>query len=236
MAVFGLAACTTAPVPAPAPVAAPAPFPAVTLLRVQLGPHGLIPRDSANLYLYLLIGSHEADNAKVLAAFSAYLCEIRPDRPEVSENLRRSGTNIGLYIVPVTSATQYAGSDASQLMRVYDFDRANDLLVGLVRNSVMQRRDLTPTGIYLAGFDAPLPNTSTKQAVFEISHLSTPRDVRNWLVAEEESLELGEVTPTNGVTRVPPSLRMILQGFGENIQTFAHITTAANASETIPCR
>lgn len=50
---------------------------ATTLLRETQGPQELVS-NVASLYLYLLIGSHQADQAKVLAALTAYVCEVPP--------------------------------------------------------------------------------------------------------------------------------------------------------------
>jgi hypothetical protein len=238
-----LAACEAAPPPPPLAAPAPAPaasvLPAVTLLRQALGPSAA-PAPGATLYLYLLIGSHLADQAKVLAAFNAYLCEIPRSTPAATVAAKKYGKRLGLYLVPVATnaaaARDFAAGDAQALMQDYDYPRANQMLVQLAKDGVIHDSDVISTGIYLAGFSAPLPQPSTAHAIYEISRLPTAQDVRQWMVAEQQSIELGAVAPQPGVTRVPPTLGQVFASLGQVVAVFQHITTPANAAETIPCR
>ena len=143
---------------------------------------------------------------------------------------------LGIYIVPVTGrGRSYGPGDAAKLMMDYDYPRANEMLVQFVRNDLMSPQDLTPTGIYIAGFDVAFPEKPNAHAIFEISGLRTASDVRDWLIAQQQAIEIGNVTSTAGVTRVSPTFSSILEGLGETVVTFAHITSPAQAGTTIPC-
>jgi hypothetical protein len=229
-----LIGCPSAPAPTPPapPAPPPPPLPATSLVRQALGPSQR-PSVDAQLYLYLLIDSHQADVKKVVGAFNAYLCEVSP-RPEGP--LR---TRIGLYIVPVLTDAEasrgYAAGDAKRLSDEYDYRRAHQILLELVGNGTMRSRDLITTGIYLAALDRPIPERALNYAVFEISRLRTDRDVQNWLVAEQQTIELGQQRTSRTMTRIPPSPLMILEGLGETVAQFMKISGTALAG-TVPCR
>jgi hypothetical protein len=190
----------------------------------------------ASLYLYLLIDSHEADQAKVLAALTAYVCEVTPFQAGPQSSGVNRPHNVGLYIVPVTNADrQYGPGDAARLMTDYDYIRANEMLVQFAHNGLMREQDLTPTGIYLAGFNVAFPERPTAHAIYEISGLRTDTEVRDWMITQQQALEVGNVPSTEGVTHVPPSFSSIFAGLGVAIATVAHITTPAQV-ETIACR
>jgi hypothetical protein len=183
--------------------------------------------------LYLLIGSHQADAKKVLGAFNAYLCEVAqlPAGPE--------GNKIGFYTVPVLTDAEagrgYGSGEATRLRDEYDYSRAHQMLLALVKNGTMQSRDLITTGIYFAALDRPIPERALNYAVFEISRLRTDRDVQNWLVAEQQTIELGQQQTSRTTARIPPSPLMILEGLGETVAQFMKISTPAHA-ETVPCK
>ncbi len=187
----------------------------------------------AQLYLYLLINSHQADAKKVTGAFDAYLCEVsqRPKGP------LRNG--IGFYTVPVLTDAEasrgYEPGDAKLLSEEYDYRRAHQMLLELVKNGTMRSGDLITTGIYFAALDRPIPQQALNYAIFEISRLRTDRDVRNWLVAEQQSIELGQQQTSRTTTYVPPSPAMILEGLGETVAQFMRISGIAHA-ETVACK
>jgi hypothetical protein len=222
---------TLSPPPPPAPPAPPPPLPAVSLVRQALGPSQR-PPPNADLYLYLLIGSHRADVKKVLGAFNAYLCEV-PPRPEGP-----LAGKTGLYIVPVLTDADashgYARGEASRLSEQYDYNRAHQMLLELVQNNTMRPSDLIATGIYFAALDRAIPQQPLHYAIFEISRLRTDQDIQNWLVAEQQSIELGQQQSSRTPTDVPPSPLMILEGLGDIVAELVHISGTANAA-TIPC-
>jgi hypothetical protein len=99
----------------------------------------------------------------------------------------------------------------------------------------MRSRDLIATGIYFAAVDRPVPEQALNHAVFEISRLRTDRDVQDWLIAEQQSVELGQQQTSQNTTRIPPSPLMILEGLGETVAQFMKISGTAHA-ETVPCK
>jgi hypothetical protein len=201
-------------------------------MRQALGPNQM-PQMNAQLYLYLLVGSHQADLKKVIGAFNAYLCEVpsRSDGP--------SSGKVGLYIVPVLTDVNayrgYAGGEAKRLSDEYDYRRAHQMLLALVKNGTLRSRDLITTGIYFAALDRPIPERASNYAIFEISRLRTERNVQDWLVTEQQLIELGQQQTSPTTSELHPSPLMILEGLGETVAQFIRISTPANA-ETIPCK
>ena len=109
------------------------------------------------------------------------------------------------------------------------------MLLQFVQNGTMRPSDLIATGIYFAALDRAIPLQPQHYAIFEISRLRTDQDVQNWLVAEQQSIELGQQQSSRTTTRVPPSPLMILEGLGEVVAELVHISGTANAA-TVPCR
>ena len=239
-AILTLASCMTPPgadeMRFSAPTAALAPFsasdslPAVTLRRLALGPDGAAPGGAA-LYLYLLVLSHVANEEKVRSAFSAYLCDVKP---VTARYFTSGGMPKGIYLVPVLTdalaAKGYAPGEAGKLVTDYDYERANELLLPYVG-----AKTIKPDGIYLAGFNVPIPGYPTKYAIFEISGLSVA-DVRTWLVNEKMMLERGVVGASVEIKSVPSPFQTIISGLGETVAVLANIRTPRGADETIPCR
>lgn len=168
----------------------------------------------------------------MIGAFNAYLCEVEP-RPA-----GQLAAKTGLYIVPVSTDAEgssgYARGDAQRLSDEYDYHRAHMMLIALVQNNAMRPSDLITTGIYLAALDRPIPQRPLNYAIFEISLLRTDQDVRDWLVTEQQHLELGEETATRSTTRERPSAFAIGEGLGDVLAKFLRISGTAKAA-TVPC-
>ena len=229
--------CSATPPPAPVPVAAPAPAPHQTfhsmdLVRMTLSPGEREPKGYI-VYAYLLLQRDAPEDARA-AALSTFLCDT--PLPVKAGHADRQG----VYLVPVTDSQDrpIQRSELEHLITSYDYaGRAHQYLNYLVHLDAIP--SLGTTGIYFAVFDRPIPDAPSVHAVYEISRLRTPSAIRQWLLLERESLELGKEAPFAGIRSVPPTGQVMLEGLGTatvNILSVFGLISKPAAAKPLACQ